>query len=61
MSRTRKGGKAPGYEFWSARPGRGGRGRHAKNITHRVERRINRDTARRAAREHETGSTAVEQ
>lgn len=62
MSRTRKGGKGPGYEFWSSRPGRGGRGRIAKQITHRIERRINRETARNEARVAEqTHSAAVGQ
>lgn len=49
MSRTIKGSKAPGYEFWSKRPGkgRGGRGRYAKLLTHRAERQANKRAARR--------------
>ena len=42
MSRTKRGGKAPGFEFWSARPGnRHGNlmGRDAKRFTHSKERR----------------------
>lgn len=41
MSRSIRGGKAPGYEFWSKRPGnRGGSspGAATKKQTHRVER-----------------------
>lgn len=37
MSRTRKGSKHPGYEFWSKRPG-DGYGPIGKLITHRRER-----------------------
>ena len=45
MSRTKKGGKGPGYEYWSARPGNrcGGTlspngGKHTKKRTHKAER-----------------------
>lgn len=41
MSRTKKGSKAPGFEFWSRRPGNrhgGGVGAAAKTETHRRER-----------------------
>ncbi len=41
MSRTRRGSKPPGYEFWSARPGNrygGATGRYAKKRTHSAER-----------------------
>lgn len=41
MSRTRKGRKAAGYEYWSRRPGNkhGGLiGAAAKKITHGIER-----------------------
>jgi hypothetical protein len=51
MSRTRKGSKAPGYEFWSPRPGQGGVGSIAKKITHRAERNANKREVRRAVRE----------
>lgn len=42
MSRTKKGSKAPGFEYWSARPGNkfGGLiGKTAKVATHKAERR----------------------
>lgn len=41
MSRTIKGAKSAGYEFWSKRPqrGGGGHGPFAKSSTHRAERR----------------------
>ena len=42
MSRTVKGSKAPGYEFWSRMPGNkhGGEiGAYAKRMTHGAERR----------------------
>ena len=45
MSRTVKGSKAPGYEFWSRRPGNkhGGEiGAYAKRMTHGAERRAAR-------------------
>lgn len=42
MSRTyRKGGKGPGYEYWSRRPGNkngGSPGKETKKRTHRLER-----------------------
>jgi hypothetical protein len=42
MSRTIKGTKPKGYDFWSARPGNkhgaGGFGKNAKKFTHRAER-----------------------
>ena len=47
MSRSRKGSKATGYDFWSKRPCSGlGYGPVVKDITHRVERRINKDIVR---------------
>ncbi len=44
MSRTRKGSKPIGYDFWSRRPGGSclGFGPEAKNITHRKERMIDK-------------------
>jgi hypothetical protein len=44
MSRTRKGSKGPGYEYWGKRPGtlKGwcySPGKKAKKLTHRAERR----------------------
>ena len=41
MSRTKKGSKSPGYDFWSRRPpggGCAGSGPEAKKITHKAER-----------------------
>ena len=59
MSRTRKGSKPPGYEFWSKRPaGQGGRGAYAKKITHKVERLDGKtDTRQEAERLSEKGTT----
>lgn len=42
MSRSRRGGKPPGYEYWSKRPGKGSKmpsGKSAKKSTHKAERR----------------------
>lgn len=43
MSRTSKGKKAPGYEYWSRRPGSNKHGASpgpdSKRYTHRAERR----------------------
>lgn len=47
MSRTGRGSKSPGYEYWSSRPGnkRGGLvGPEAKKRTHGVERRDGKRT-----------------
>ncbi len=40
MSRTKKGTKGPGYEYWSRRPAKGcvDPGKSNKTITHRLER-----------------------
>lgn len=56
MSRTKKGGKGPGYEYWSARPGNAGGGHHStrahaganwqKKATHKAERRDGKKEAR---------------
>lgn len=46
MSRTIKGSKPIGFDFWSARPGNkhgaGGYGKAAKKFTHRAERQISK-------------------
>lgn len=43
MSRTKKGGKAHGYEYWSKRPMNGSNpGRWAKTVTHKIERQRNK-------------------
>lgn len=39
MSRTRKGSKGPGYEYWGRRPTKGrDPGKTTKKTTHRMER-----------------------
>jgi len=40
MSRTKKGAKGPGYEYWSRRPTKGcvDSGKENKAVTHRLER-----------------------
>jgi len=47
MSRTKKGSKGPGYDYWSKRPVKGGSstmsagyGPEIKRQTHRTERRM---------------------
>ena len=42
MSRSRKGSKPPGYEFWSPRPQSGGKGAESKRICHKQERAASR-------------------
>lgn len=42
MSRTRKGSKPVGYDYWTARPGNKGGGcpgKYQKILTHRMERK----------------------
>ena len=49
MSRTRKGSKPPGYEYWSKRPGNkhgGLLGVRQKKFTHRAERKQGKDQCR---------------
>jgi hypothetical protein len=48
MSRTRKGRKGGGYDFWSRRPGDGYFGPVAKLITKRSERMIDKQLERQA-------------
>ena len=48
MSRTKKGSKGCGYDFWSRRPGDGHFGPVAKRITKRSERRIDKQMERQA-------------
>ena len=39
MSRTRRGGKGPGYEYWGRRPCSGfNPGKESKTIMHQIER-----------------------
>lgn len=48
MSRTIKGSKTLGYDYWSKRPcSKRGFGPVIKDMTHRVERRIKKDTVRK--------------
>jgi len=50
MSRSKRGAKGPGYEYWTARPGnkQGGQpGKATKKATHKAERRL--------AKPHTTG------
>lgn len=55
MSRTIRGSKASGYDFWSRRPNSGnGFGAIVKRICHRVERLQGRDEVRRQVIEMET-------
>ena len=45
MSRTKKGSKGPGYEYWSRRPAKiafPSPGRETKKITHRQERAVSK-------------------
>ena len=52
MSRTRKGSKGSGYEYWSSRPGsHGGVGKSFKVVTHRIERRQGAQEVRRRVNE----------
>lgn len=48
MSRTKKGGKGPGYEYWKSRLHPQGEtpGRLTKRLTHRKERRDGNDQAK---------------
>jgi hypothetical protein len=53
MSRSRKGTKGPGYEYWSPRPGNDGFiGKEAKKRTHRAERRQRHIEGREATPPH---------
>ena len=48
MSRTVKGGKGSGFEYWGKRPNKYvSPGRTAKTITHRIERARDKDALRR--------------
>lgn len=58
MSRTVKGSKGPGYEYWSARPfNKGGGelspngGKHTKKRTHKAERQIGKAESMNGVRE----------
>jgi hypothetical protein len=57
MSRTIRGSKGAGYDFWSRRPHSGnGHGRVVKDMTHRTERAIaKRDTHEETQRSFDMG------
>lgn len=58
MSRSKKGSKPTGYDFWSKRPcSTMGYGPIIKDMTHRVERRINKDIIRNELKEYEKGES----
>lgn len=49
MSRTRKGSKPVGYDYWTARPcnkGGGRVGKYTKIMTHRIERQQGKKQSR---------------
>jgi hypothetical protein len=49
VSRSTKKQKSAGYEYWSARPGNvhgGIVGKFTKRLTHRAERKINKDATK---------------
>jgi hypothetical protein len=49
MSRTKKGAKGPGYEYWSKRPMAGqSPGKETKKLTHKIERLENKKKTREA-------------
>lgn len=53
MSRTVKGSKVIEYDYWSRRPhSSSGFGPIVKQMTHRVERRINKDVVRSELNNH---------
>lgn len=53
MSRTRKGSKPTGYDFWSKRPcSTSGYGPVVKDMTHRRERGMNKDIVRNEMKEY---------
>lgn len=48
MSKSKKGAKGPGYEYWSRRPGNiQTPGKSAKKITHKIERLRNKLLAKK--------------
>lgn len=58
MSRTKKGGKGPGCEYWSARPGNrcgGSPGASTKRFTHRAERQEGKQEVRARQKESPRG------
>ncbi len=52
MSRTKKGSKGPGYEYWSKRPLSGSSpGKETKKKTHRIERARSKKLTRKESEE----------
>lgn len=54
MSRTKKGSKGAGFEYWTPRPGNrcgGTVGKDTKTYTHHVERRQGKEAVRKALAE----------
>lgn len=48
MSRTKKGGKGPGFDYWSRRPKSSmGFGKWIKQVCNRIERRLNKKLVRK--------------
>ena len=60
MSRTKKGKKPPGFDYWTKRPGNiggiNGHGPSAKKITKRRERALDKILEHKAKNEQEEGS-----
>lgn len=48
MSRTNKGSKPPGYDFWSRRPKSS---KNSKDLTHRAERQEGKEEVAKAVKE----------
>lgn len=53
MARSKKGGKSPGYDFWSRRSGVMSSGRWAKWISKKIERTRNKKLERQAIHDPE--------
>lgn len=52
MSRSKKNGKRPGYDFWSRRPLSGQEyGKKLKKLIHKIERQQNKRLARKEKEE----------
>lgn len=50
MSRTKKGSKPPGYDFWSRRPKSS---KNCKDLTHRAERKQGKDQVKKGKQDYE--------
>jgi hypothetical protein len=62
MSRTRKGAKGPGWEYWSRRPCSGWNpSKEHKQITHQIERAREKELIQDEIREMEDESDAAEE